>query len=41
VAGSFIDEENHRSAGTNYWQTLSHKVVSSTPRLERDLNSQR
>jgi len=26
---------------TNHWQTLSHNVVSSTPRHERDSNSQR
>jgi hypothetical protein len=25
----------------NHWQTLSHNVVSSTPRHEQDLNSQR
>jgi hypothetical protein len=32
--------ENHRPA-TNHWQTLWHKVVSSTSRHERDSNSQR
>jgi len=32
--------ENHRP-GINHWQTLSHNVVSSTPRHERGLNSQR
>jgi hypothetical protein len=25
----------------SHWQTLSHNVVSSTPRHERDSNSQR
>ena len=32
-------EENHRPA-VGHWQNLSHNVVSSTPRHERDLNSQ-
>ena len=31
--------ENHRPA-TSHWQTLLHKVASSTPRHERDSNSQ-
>ena len=31
--------ENHRPAASN-WQILSHDVVSSTPRHERDSNSQ-
>jgi hypothetical protein len=31
--------ENHRPAAS-HWQTLSHKVVLSTPRHERDSNSQ-
>ena len=31
--------ENHRPVA-NQWQTLLHKVVSSTPHHERDLNSQ-
>ena len=31
--------ENHRSV-TSQWQSLSHNVVSSSPRHERDLNSQ-
>jgi hypothetical protein len=31
--------ENHRPA-TSHWQTLSHNVVSSTPRPDRDSNSQ-
>jgi hypothetical protein len=31
--------ENHRPAASQ-WQTLSHNVVSSTPRHERDSNSQ-
>ena len=32
-------KENHRPV-TSHWQTLSHKVVSSTPRHERGTNSQ-
>jgi len=37
----FMEEtgENHRPV-TSYLQTLSHNVVSSTPRDERDSNSQ-
>jgi hypothetical protein len=35
VVVSFIGGENHRPA-TSDWQTLSHNVVSSTPRNERD-----
>ena len=31
--------ENHRPA-SSHWQTLSHNVVSSTPRNEQDSNSQ-
>jgi len=31
--------ENHRS-DPSHWQTLSHNVVSSTPRHERGSNSQ-
>ena len=31
--------ENRRPV-TSHWQTLSNKVVSSTPRHERDSNSQ-
>jgi len=31
--------ENHRPA-INYWKTLSHNVVSSTPCHEWDSNSQ-
>jgi len=31
--------ENHRPVAS-HWQTLSHKVVSSTPRNEWGLNSQ-
>jgi len=34
-----VPVENHRSA-TSHWQTLSHNVVSSTPRHERGSNSQ-
>jgi hypothetical protein len=41
----FVEEtgvpgEKHRSVAS-HWQTLSHNVVSSTPRLERSSNSQR
>jgi len=40
----FVEEtgvpvENHRPA-ESHWQTLSHKIVSSTPRNERDSNVQ-
>jgi len=40
----FVEEfavpgENHRTAAS-HWQTLSHIVVLSTPRHQRDLNSQ-
>ena len=31
--------ENHRAVAS-HWQTLSHNVVSSTPRDERGSNSQ-
>ena len=34
-----VPEENHWPAASS-WQTLSYKVASSTPRYERDLNSQ-
>jgi len=34
-----VPGENHRPV-TNHWQTLSHNVVSTTPRHERDSNSQ-
>ena len=34
-----VHRENHRPA-TCYWQALSHNVVSSTPRHERNSNSQ-
>ena len=33
-----VPGENHRPAAS-HWQTLSHNVVSSTPRHERDSNS--
>jgi hypothetical protein len=33
-------EKNHRPVAS-HWQTLSHNVVSSTPRDERSSNSQR
>ena len=34
-----VPRENHRPV-PSYWQTLSHNVVSSTPRHERGSNSQ-
>ena len=34
-----VSGENHRSVAS-HWQILSHNVVSSTPRHERDSNSQ-
>ena len=34
-----VPRENHRS-GASHWQTLSHTVVSNTPRYERGSNSQ-
>jgi hypothetical protein len=34
-----IPEENHQPAAS-HWQTLSHIIVSSTPRYERGWNSQ-
>ena len=34
-----IHRENHRPVAS-HWQTLSHNVVSSTPRHERDSNTQ-
>jgi len=41
----FVEEtgvpwENHRPTAS-HWQTLSHNMVSSTSRHERDSNSQR
>ena len=39
VAVSFIAGENHQPA-ESHRQTLSHNVVLSTPRHERDLNTQ-
>ena len=33
----YLGGENHRSV-TSHWQTLSHNVVSSTPRPEQDSN---
>jgi hypothetical protein len=32
-----VPRENHRPAAS-HWQTLSHSVVSSTPRQEQNLN---
>jgi len=34
-----VPGENHRPVAS-HWQTLSHNVVSSTPRYERGSNSQ-
>jgi len=34
VEENAVPEENHRPVAS-YWQTLSHNVVSSTPRHER------
>jgi hypothetical protein len=34
-----VPGENHRAVASN-WRTLSHNVVSSTPRHERDSTSQ-
>jgi hypothetical protein len=39
VAETRVTRENHRPVASHL-QTLSHNVVSSTPRHERDLNSQ-
>ena len=33
-----VPRENHRPV-TSHWQTVSHNVVTSTPRHERDLTS--
>jgi len=37
--GTGVPEENHRPVAS-HWQTWSHNVVWSTPRHERDSNSQ-
>jgi len=34
-----VPGENHRPIAS-HWQTLSHNVISSTPRHEQNLNSQ-
>jgi hypothetical protein len=39
VEETAVPGENHRPVAS-HWQTLSHNVVSSTPRHEKDLNSQ-
>jgi len=39
VFNSTFNRENHRSAAS-HWQTLSHNIVASTPRNERDANKQ-
>jgi len=36
--GTGVPGENHRSVAS-HWQTLSHNVISSTHRNERDSNS--
>jgi len=38
VVETGVPEENHPHV-TSHWQTLSHNVVSSIPRHERDSNS--
>jgi hypothetical protein len=37
--GNGVPGENHRPVAS-HWQTLSHKVESSTPREGQDSNSQ-
>jgi hypothetical protein len=39
VEDTGVPRESHRPSAS-HWQTLSHNVVSSTPRHEQDLNSQ-
>ncbi len=39
VEKTAVPRENHRPAAI-HWQTLSHKVASSTPRHERGSNPQ-
>jgi len=39
VEETAVPGENHQPV-TSHWQTLSHNVVSSTPRHERCSNSQ-
>jgi hypothetical protein len=39
VAVSFTGGENHRPVAS-HWQTLSHNVVSNTPRHDQDSNLQ-
>jgi len=39
VEETVVPRENHRPVAS-HWQMLSHNVVSSTPRHERDSNSQ-
>jgi len=34
-----VPEDNHQSVAS-HWQTLSHYIVSSTPRHQQDSNSQ-
>ena len=40
VEATWEPGENHWPVAS-HWQTLSHNVVSSTPRHERDFNLQR
>jgi hypothetical protein len=40
VEGTGVPGENHWPAAS-HWETLSHNVVSNTPRHERGSNSQR
>jgi hypothetical protein len=39
MSGLLVEEteETHRPV-VSYWQTLSHNIVSSTPRYDRDSN---
>ena len=39
MEGTGVSGENHRPVAS-HWQTLSHNVVSSTPRHEQGSNSQ-
>jgi hypothetical protein len=35
-----VETGENQQPAASHWQTLSHNVVSSTPRYERDSNSQ-
>ena len=39
VEDSGVPEDNQHPAAS-HWQSLSHKIVSGTPRHEQDLDSQ-